>query len=169
VSHFFSFFLRARVLWQYLASKHSEWNPALSRPLVARCPAGTGNPGGWVRGVHPLPRSGRHYWEVLYAQGGPGRLRGAALEGTVMTGVCNNQRAQFEWNSGVSDFWGLASGPWRRREAEAAVLLGGAVMDLEVYGDRNGDLDFEAEVLNASGVVHGQGERVGVLVDMDKG
>lgn len=152
---------------QYLASKHSEWNPLLSQPLLARCPGGTGNPGEWVRGVHPLPRSGRHYWEVLYALAGDELARGSPLEGTILTGLCNNQRQLFEWNSGISDFWGLSSGPWRRRGADAVVILGGEVVDLKLYGED--DFDFEEEVLNASGVVHGQGERVGVLVDMDKG
>lgn len=36
------------------------WFATAARPLIARCPAGSANPGGWVRCVDPLPRSGRH-------------------------------------------------------------------------------------------------------------
>lgn len=82
-----------------------------------------------------------------------------------MTGLVSNRRKGYDWNSGIGDFWGISSGRWRRNVAEAVVIEGGRVRTL----DDEDDFDLEDEVLNASGVVHGSGERVGVLVDMDAG
>lgn len=66
------------------------WFQSSWRPLLARCPAGTANPGGWVRAKHPLPRSGRHYWEVMFKAGK--RKRGEPLGGIFMVGVVSNAR-----------------------------------------------------------------------------
>ena len=65
------------------------WFQSSWRPLLARCPAGTANPGGWVRAKHPLPRSGRHYWEVMFKAGK--RKRGEPLGGIFMVGVVSNR------------------------------------------------------------------------------
>jgi len=147
----------------FLASKRSEWSLEKSKPLIAACPAGTGNPGGWVRGVDALPRAGRHYWEVRYVQANV--PRGKKMEGTFMTGLFSSARDKFEWASGIDHFWGIVGGRWRRNTTTAAVVEGGRVRDLELEDD----YDLDDEVLNAAGVVHGQGESVGVLVDMDEG
>jgi uncharacterized membrane protein YgcG len=82
-----------------------------------------------------------------------------------MTGLVSNHRRGYDWNSGIGDFWGLANGRWRRNTAEAVVIEGGRVRTL----DDEDDFDLEDDVLNASNVVYGSGERVGVLVDMDAG
>jgi len=147
----------------FKASRRAHWSIELSKPLLCRCPGGTSNPGGWVRGKDPLPRSGRHYWEVQYLH--HGTKHGKSLEGVFMTGLVSNRRKGYDWNSGIGDFWGIVSGPWRRKTAAAVVIEGGRVRTL----DDEEEFDLEDQVLNASGVVHGAGERVGVLVDMDAG
>ena len=72
------------------ADAQGNWFQSSWRPLLARCPAGTANPGGWVRAKHPLPRSGRHYWEVMFKAGK--RKRGEPLGGIFMVGVVSNAR-----------------------------------------------------------------------------
>jgi hypothetical protein len=183
----------------FKASKRSQWSLESSRPLIARCPAGSSNPGGWVRSVDAIPRSGRHYWEIRYQRGST--LPGKPLNGTFMTGLFNNKRLKYDWNSGmvmpqifwanhamttyhhttttttttttitttralagIRNLWGVSSGKWRRKESAAVLICNGRVRDLSFE-----EFDLEDEVLNASGVVHGQGERLGVLVDMDRG
>lgn len=82
----------------FKASKRAQWSLQNSRPLIARCPAGTTNPGGWVRAEHPLPRFGRHYWEIRYLR--DDLLPGRSLKGTFMTGLFSHKRTKFDWNSG---------------------------------------------------------------------
>ena len=153
-----------------------EWFATAARPLIARCPAGSANPGGWVRCVDSLPRSGRHYWEAMYTQG-PTRRRGDPLTGVFMTGVVSNARLSFEWNSGIRHFWGVGSGRWRSDRRGKARAQRGVIVEsgwvrncdgLSEWDEEEGAYDDD-DVLNASGAVYGHGEHVGVLVDMDEG
>lgn len=111
---------------------------------------------------------------------GPTRRRGAPLTGVFMTGIVSNTRLSFEWNSGIRHFWGLGSGRWRSdrrgkaRAQRGVIVEGGGVRDCNGLGEWDEeegeyDDDDDDDVLNASGVVYGHGEHVGVLVDMDRG
>lgn len=102
-----------------------------------------------MRGAHSLPRSGRHYWEIQYVH--PPSLRGKKLEGSFMTGLFCNLRTSYDWNSGISHFWGIGNGKWRRKEAQAVLIEGGSVRSL----DDDHEYDLEDEILNEEGVVHG--------------
>jgi hypothetical protein len=68
-----------------------------------------------------------------------------------MTGLFSNLRTNYDWNSGISHFWGISNGKWRRKDAQAVVIEGGSVRNM----DFDHEYDLEDEILNAEGVVHG--------------
>lgn len=81
----------------------------------------------------------------------PPNLPGKPLEGTFLTGLFSNKRQGYDWNSGISHFWGIGNGRWRRKDSQAVVIEGGSVRSL----DDDFEYDLQDEILNDEGVVHG--------------
>ena len=115
--------------------------------------------------------------------------RGDPLAGVFLTGIVSGKREDFGWNSGITQFWGISSGRWRsarwngEQEQRGVIIENGWVREIDGLDDSDSDSDSDSDdedeegdrditangVLNASGVVHGHGEHLGVLVDMDEG
>lgn len=134
----------------------------------------TASSGQAVRSAEPLPSTGRHLVELVYAR--VDREAGDALGTCYMTGVVSAAAAQRDFNSGVNyrrvlatmsdDFWGVDDcgipGPYSGiRRGDGALE---AVPDEAKIGVTDGE---RAVRVFRQGAVFSQGDRVGLLVDMD--